>query len=261
MGVHFLFSADGLRPTKVEREFADQAAALRELGASVSVVTDDAIAGHAALRNVPEGMTVIYRGWMLTPRDYTAFVEQIESAQASAFTSPAQYQATHHLPNWYSKISDLTPETVVLPPDADLVYELKQLGWDRFFIKDYVKSLKTTRGSIVDDPTEAEELAKLMVAYRGEIEGGYCVRRVEFFRLNSEKRYFVVRGMPYCSDVADTIPELVHEVVGRINSLFFSIDVVEREDGELRVVELGDGQVSDLVGWSPTRFASLWTDA
>ena len=39
---------------------------------------------------------------------------------------------------------------------------------------------------------------------------------------------------------------------------FFSVDVATRADGILRVVEIGDGQVSDLVGWESARFAELW---
>jgi hypothetical protein len=35
------------------------------------------------------------------------------------------------------------------------------------------------------------------------------------------------------------------------------VDVVQRADGQLRIVEIGDGQVSDLVGWTPERFASI----
>jgi hypothetical protein len=41
-------------------------------------------------------------------------------------------------------------------------------------------------------------------------------------------------------------------------SPFFSVDVALREDGVARIVEIGDGQVSDLVGWSPERFAEMW---
>jgi len=35
------------------------------------------------------------------------------------------------------------------------------------------------------------------------------------------------------------------------------ISIVERIDGQLRVVEVGDGQVSDLVGWTPEQFAKI----
>ncbi|MEG4579430.1 ATP-grasp domain-containing protein [Microcoleus vaginatus DQ-U2] len=33
-----------------------------------------------------------------------------------------------------------------------------------------------------------------------------------------------------------------------IHSKFFSVDAVERQDGVKRIVEIGDGKVSDLVG-------------
>ena len=39
---------------------------------------------------------------------------------------------------------------------------------------------------------------------------------------------------------------------------FFSVDVAFRTDGVERIVEIGDGQVSDLVGWSVERFANIW---
>ncbi len=31
-----------------------------------------------------------------------------------------------------------------------------------------------------------------------------------------------------------------------------------RKDGALRIVEVGDGQVSDLVGWNVEQFVALW---
>ncbi|WP_445304954.1 MULTISPECIES: ATP-grasp domain-containing protein [unclassified Microcoleus] len=46
-----------------------------------------------------------------------------------------------------------------------------------------------------------------------------------------------------------------------MHSKFFSVDAVERQDGVKRIVEIGDGQVSDLVGWSAGRFAQLWGGA
>lgn len=47
----------------------------------------------------------------------------------------------------------------------------------------------------------------------------------------------------------------------RIDSKFFSIDIIERRDGVLRVVEIDDGQVSGLVGRTPERFAEIWADS
>ena len=195
---------------------------------------------------------------MVKGGEYAALARAIEQCGAKAFISPLEYLAMHHLPNWYPLLSDLTPETRVFPADADIAHELRALGWDAYFLKDYVNSLKTARGSIVRDPADAPAVLAEMREYRGEIEGGICVRRVEPFVPESEQRYFVVRGVAYAASQSAAVPAIVHQCAARLPSKFFSVDVVRRGDGELRVVEIGDGQVSDLVGWSAEAFAAMW---
>ena len=68
-------------------------------------------------------------------------------------------------------------------------------------------------------------------------------------------------GSHVAPELADVIPDLVRTCAERIPSKFFSVDIVRRRDGELRVVEVGDGQVSDLVGWSAGALARAWTSA
>ncbi|WP_009631409.1 ATP-grasp domain-containing protein [Synechocystis sp. PCC 7509] len=99
-----------------------------------------------------------------------------------------------------------------------------------------------------------------MQKFRNNIEGGLCIRQVEDFILETEKRYFVIDGKSFAPLPDKEIPEIVEECAKRINSKFFSVDVIERQDGCKRVVEIGDGQVSDLVGWTAERFASLWAE-
>src|SRR5437763_17078735 len=103
---------------------------------------------------------------MAKSEEYSTLVSAIEQCGAKAFTSPHEYLASHHLPNWYPLLSDLTPETHVIPADADIVAELRALGWGEYFLKDYVKSLKTARGSIVREPTEALAVIAEMREYR-----------------------------------------------------------------------------------------------
>jgi hypothetical protein len=260
MRFHFLFSAHPLDPTAVEEMFAEQFAALREAGFSASVCPDSVIRAGKPLRNIPFGATVVYRGWMLNAADYRKLVQAITSASAMPLISPAAYLAAHHLPNWYPLIEPFTPETRVFPVTADLEIELRSLGWEAYFIKDYVKSLKTSRGSIVRDPSEIRDIVAEMQQFRGEIEGGICVRRVEPFIAESERRYFILDGKPFSPD-GQSVPELVRQVAARIPSRFFSVDAIQRTDGALRIVEIGDGQVSDLVGWSAETFAKMWATA
>lgn len=255
--LHFLFPK-GSKPHLPDEMFADQLAALIAAGFSASLYSAAVLAGVKSLGEVPAGSTVVYRGWMATAEEYAALVRAIEQSGATPFTSLAQYLSAHYLPNWYPLTSDLTPETRVYPADADIEAELRALNWGSYFLKDYVKSLKTTRGSIVRDPAEAPLLIAEMREYRGRIEGGICVRQVEDFVTESERRYFVLRGVVYSASDAEPVPEVVRQCAERIPSPFFSVDMISRSDGRLRVVEVGDGQVSDLVGWSPTTFAEMW---
>jgi len=57
--------------------------------------------------------------------------------------------------------------------------------------------------------------------------------------------------------IVDDMPRIVHECAKRLRSRFYSVDVVRRTDGQLRIVEVGDGQVSDLVGSTPKQFAAI----
>lgn len=84
------------------------------------------------------------------------------------------------------------------------------------------------------------------------------MRRVEEFIPTTERRYLVFNNKPYGADFQTIIPEIVYECAKRIESKFFSIDVIKRSDGLDRIVEIGDGQVSDLVGWSAQRFVEIW---
>jgi hypothetical protein len=238
--------------------FADQWAALTQVGFSASLCSDAVLAGTKPLRNVPPGCQVVYRGWMVKGEEYAALVRAIECCGAKAFISPQEYLATHHLPNWYPLLTDLTPETQVYSADADLSAELRALGWGAYFLKDYVKSLKTLPGSIVREPSEALAVIAEMREYRGEIEGGIWVRRVEEFISDSEQRYFVLHGIGYAASEDAPVPDIVQTCAKRVPSKFFSVDVAQRRDGALRVVEVGDGQVSDLVGWSSKAFAAMW---
>jgi hypothetical protein len=256
--MHFLFPRDSADPACPDEMFADQVAALTAAGFSASLCPDAVFAGKVQLKNVPAACEVVYRGWMVKAEEYESLAKSIEQCGAKAFTSPKEYLATHHLPNWYPLLSDLTPETRVYPENADLVAELRALGWGTVFLKDYVKSLKTAPGPIVREPSEAPAVISQMREYRGEIEGGVCVRRVEEFIPDSERRYFVLHGVVFTALEEEPVPEIVRQCAGRIPSKFFSVDIAQRRDGALRVVEIGDGQVSDLVGWSPATFAAMW---
>jgi hypothetical protein len=198
---------------------------------------------------------ILYRGWMLALDAYAVLCDAIQSKGALPVTSLQQYRLCHHLPNWYEACREFTPETVFLSKGDDFCRSLVGLKWPAYFVKDYVKSLTTSRGSVARSCEEVAEIVSLIESYRGSIEGGVCVRRFEQLVPDSEERYFVLNGKAFGHN--ESIPYLVLEIAGRISSPFFSVDVVSSADGNLRLIELGDGQVSDRKLWPVARFIEM----
>ena len=244
----------------IDETFFDQAIALKQAGFGTSIVD---IAGRISPKPEPEAICV-YRGWMLNTTEYLHYVATVITNGATPLTSIEQYLAAHHLPNWYPILTRWTPQTEVFPLEAvnlaNLVNVCKQLGWAKFQIKDYVKSLKTAGGSVAIEPEQIPEIAANMEKYRGTIEGGICVRQWENFIPDTETRYFVVNGRYFGQDIAFDLRamRILESIKNLVPSPFWSVDIAQRMDGEFRIVEIGDGQVSDIVGWTPERFAEVW---
>jgi hypothetical protein len=255
--IHLLYPSSPLRIRKPDEQYAEEVDAVLEAGFEISVFSlENFQAGEfAAMPALPEGGKVLYRGWMLSAEEYVTLSSALVKAGATPLVSTEGYLSSHYLPNWYPLIQEFTPETRVFPVGCNLGDELKALGWPEFFIKDYVKSLKTSVGSRVSTPEQVSTLVAEMKKFRGVIEGGFCVRKVERFLPETERRYFVIDGVPHSAN--GNVPDIVNECARRLKQRFYSIDVIERTDGQLRVVEVGDGQVSDLVGWDPKTFAEM----
>lgn len=258
--MRFLFPSDYFNPLKVDIAYASECDALQTAGFETSVISLENLDLYTAKIYPPPAPQelLIYRGWMLTPDRYSRLIDTVKANDAQMWIDREEYLRSHYLPNWYPLISDLTPETCILDRGADLETVLNKLAWDGFFIKDYVKSLKTSIGSIVRQPAEIHTVVSEMQKFRGTIEGGICVRRVEDLIPETERRYFVINDRVFAASSDAQIPEIAIDCASRIDSKFFTIDVIERRDGCQRIVEIGDGQVSGLVGWTSDRFANLW---
>ncbi|AFY94070.1 ATP-grasp domain-containing protein [Chamaesiphon minutus] len=260
--MRFLFPSDYFKPKRVDPTYAEQFALFDDRGCATSVISLENLSLDSSTiypRSNP-GERLIYRGWMLAPDDYSILVKAVRNTGAQMWIDRDEYLRTHYLPNWYPLLGDLTPETHCFDVDDRLESKLTELGWSQFFVKDYVKSLKTSTGSIINSPSAINSLIADMQKFRGTIEGGICVRKVEDFITETERRYFVINGRVFAASPDLEIPKIVTECARRIDSKFFSIDCIARRDGRIRIVEIGDGQVSGLVGWTVDRFANLWTE-
>jgi hypothetical protein len=248
--LRFLYPSDPLQIREPDELYAEEhAAAVRE-GFDVSLFSfEEFTAGSFRARpGISGGDTILYRGWMIAPAQYQQLHVEISRVGAGMLTSPEQYELCHYLPRWYPALSDFTPETYFFGETDDIASRLRELSWTSCFLKDYVKSLAVSGGSLVTDVARIPEVVAKMKMYRGEIEGGICARRLEDFDPDTEDRYFVLRGSAHARQ--GLVPDVVQIAARRINSPFFTVDTVRRRDGVVRIVELGDGQVSDRKKWT-----------
>jgi len=217
---------------------------------------EDFVRGRFSPRPRPaRGETIIYRGWMLNLDGYARLTQAIAEFAGRMVVSPEHYRAAHHLPSWYPLVKNFTAETVVCEENADFVTALRGVDWPGYFVKDYVKSLSTGAGSLVETPEQISRVVSQLKKYRGEVEGGVCVRRKEEYVPGTERRYFVAAGQAF-SDVGD-VPAAVVACAAAIPSPFFSVDTALRMDGTPRIIEIGDGQVSDRKEWSAEKLVEV----
>lgn len=236
----YLMPSDYFNSQKIDENFEYEARILKEAKFEVYPFSID-----KQKKLDFNGQKVIYRGWMLNEEEYSVLELFVKDNNGELLTSKHNYFKAHYLPNWYEDLKDLTPETVFVPNTkiSSLINLAKETGWDKFFVKDFVKSLTTKEGSICD-LNEIEDIVSKIDFYRG-VEGGICLRKVENFDSESEIRYFVFLGRIYSP--TQNIPEIVKTVADRIDLPFYSVDIIkEKETGKEWVVEIGDGQVSSF---------------
>lgn len=256
--MRLLYPCDDFDKTQPSEIYREEYLAAKSVGLSCSLYSvEDFELGSLKPRPVfSTDEEVIYRGWMLTPSLYSELYLSIRSKNGKPITSPEQYRHCHYLPEWYGSCVSFTPKTIFCDRNSDFKSILSKYVWDKYFVKDYVKSLTTSRGSVAQTVAEIHEIIELIEKFKGCIEGGICIREFENFVAETEERYFIFKGRPFARD--GIVPTIVEEVALRVESPFFSVDIIANPQGELRLIELGDGQVSDLKKWSPADFVKIF---
>ncbi len=255
--MRIIYPLNPLNPKEADEPYQEEFSIMKSQGISCSLFDLDAL-DFDEFRPKPrieDGETVLYRGWMLSPEKYQKLVGHIERYNSQPLTDFNAYIKSHHIVGWYDLCREFTPESRFYPNDAELKNKVDSLGWGAYFVKDYVKSNSTERGSIADSTDAVVEIVGLIQQYRGDIEGGIALRRVEDFNIETESRYFVFNGEAYSP--TSEIPDIVSAIAQRIDAPFYSVDIIQRTDGEYRLVEIGDGQVSDKKNWPISVFTAM----
>ncbi|MFJ8209055.1 ATP-grasp domain-containing protein [Streptomyces sp. NPDC096033] len=280
MPMPVLYCRDAFNPRRVDEHFALEAREVRARGGAVALIDHDALLrgdAREAVAQVPAGLgRAWYRGWMIPSDRYAALAEALNRRGTELVVTPEQYRKAHELPGWYATFAEVTPASVWRPTEPggmvtaeDLAALAAALPSGAGIVKDYVKSRKHEweQACFIPDLADAVGLTRIVrrfVELQEEfLAGGIVLRAFEAFsRLESvapEVRVWWLDGEPRWLTLhpdsplgRGLVPDLDHirPAVRRLGCRFVTTDVALRTDGVWRVVEVGDGQVSDLHGSS-----------
>ncbi len=261
--------ADVLRSRRPDEHFADEARAARDAGCDVVLLDHDALSrpdgAERAVAGVPRQHTpvsAVYRGWMLRSEQYATLADTLAARGVTLLTDADQYRQAHEFPGWYRAFVTVTPQSTWTIGDDRAEFETacRELGSGAAVLRDYVKSMKHYWHEAayipeVADPDAAWKVASRFRSLRDEdFVGGFVLRRFEHLEASEARTWWVdgiCRLVSAHPDTPDALPPadldtvVLAPLVAALELPFVTVDLARRHDGVWRVVELGDGQVSD----------------
>lgn len=232
---------------------------------------------------ITQNTVYIYRGWMLKPGLYTKLVNFIQNRGGKMLNDLAEYEATHLLPNWATAgQNQLKTRWTSDLSDASIRQLLQQFSGS-VTIKDFVKSRKYEWDEAFYIPATSDTAHALQVVHNfierqgTELVGGLVMR--EFIELKNlgehpkshtpifeEYRVFYLNNAPltiinYWTEEKITLSpkdkKLIKLAGKQLSSNFCTIDFARKANGQLIIMEMGDGQVSGLQDYDEETFYKL----
>jgi hypothetical protein len=269
-----IFCADPMNERQVDPAYRAEKASAAAQGFLTTQLDHDYLdhridAVEAVRRSKPGAASVgLYRGWMMRSEAYTALHEALLARGVRLLTNPTQYEACHHAPGSYSAISQWMPDTVFVPRDqldtpGSLEEALAHFKGGPIIIKDWVKSQAGYWDTACFIPISSDiEQAKHVVATFRDLQGDSLVGGVVFKAYKKlvvsgthplEFRAIIFDGRSIgcwprsaTSEVVGPPQALIDDIAKAIPSPFASADFGVDETGRWWLLEVGDGQVSEL---------------
>ncbi|WP_238860176.1 ATP-grasp domain-containing protein [Clostridium sp. YIM B02569] len=273
----FLFCSDPLNKKKPDIDYAEEYEEAKASGFDVLLFTYEDLIEFGKV-NVPlseKNCKVIYRGWMLKPKNYECLYKKLAKKNYYLINNPEEYVNTHYLPKWYKHLEGLTPKTKwsnSAPNKEETIDILKDFGDEPVIVKDYVKSRKHEwyKSCYIENAAATDKALQVVDNFingQGEdLNQGIVLR--EFVNLESigfheksgmpisnEFRLFIYNYKVICTigywdgKGINEYPEFVNEIsekLKNVKSNFFTVDIAKKTNREWIIMELGDGQVSGL---------------
>lgn len=205
----------------------------------------------------------IYRGWMMKPEKYKEFYEELLiKHNIKLVNNPEEYENAHLFNKAFDKLMDYTPKIAIYYGNEEIDWDEVKDYFDKFMIKDFVKSVKEWDFPEYFDythtNTQMEQYVKRFKELRGDLLTGGIILK-EYVELDKtggnthEFRGFFYRGRLITlyhnsdnhSDSLDKVIKFANKLP-KLESNFYTIDFAITKDNKIIVIECGDGQVSGL---------------
>ncbi|MDE6596442.1 MAG: ATP-grasp domain-containing protein [Oscillospiraceae bacterium] len=215
------------------------------------------------LDNIPhKPQYAVYRGWMMKPELYGKFYDKLREKNIRLLTAPSAYEKFHIFPNIYHELENDTAKMLVFPNSKNIDLEKIKSTFSKFMVKDFVKSVKGTDFpkyfdlSVTND--EFDRQMELFCELRGNLyTGGICIKEFlklkKYYGFTNEFRVFYINNKIASVSrnsmqplYAPEPPEKLIEKYAKLDSPFYTVDYAQTQDGEWKIIEAGDGQVSGL---------------
>lgn len=202
---------------------------------------------------------------------YQELQHDVENLGASLINSYDEHLFVADLQNWYAFLYDLTPKTwfslaEALADSYEGPYVLKgrtnsrkSLWKTHMFAKDKQQMrevyMRLQDDGLIGDQGVVIREYEPFIRYGESISGAPITKEFRFFVCNDK---VIAKGFYWSNhpeiieefkpDVNEVPQQFINEVLWRVgtNINFFVFDVAQRKDGQWRVVELNDGQMSGL---------------
>jgi hypothetical protein len=282
--VHILFCEDPFEKNKIDPDFEEEYLSAKENSFPVILfnfddfaISNDINSAIKRIKATDQATLTIYRGWMLTPNQYDELYQALLSKNYRLINTTSEYQNCHYLPDSLKFIENKTARTIFEKFSDDesvkkLIEKTKIFKDNPVIIKDFVKSEKHDWHTacfvpIASDTENLRQIINNFIALRGKyLNEGIVIR--EFLNLNNLTNHSK-SGMPikeeyrlfffdkkllgmfeyweeghYLLSKPDT--KEFEQIAQGVESNFFTMDIARKTNGELVIIELGDGQVSGL---------------
>lgn len=186
--------------------------------------------------------TVIYIGEQLSTDEYGDIEEDLYLKGVRMLVDLTEYKATK-LKMAYSQLEDYMPKMIFIDKNVQWTKIKKELK--TFIIRDD----REFKG-IYNWNTSVDELNNIIKDCKNPIVVEYLTPELDSDAHTEEYRIWMIAGEPaLCTGYEkfrNTVVEMVHDKMPKINSKFYRINVIKLETGEYLITDIEDGQIAML---------------